>query len=98
MKGSRNISSAEILKMFFYILGQGIRNRNALECFQHSSETMSRYFDVMLDILYEMAKVMIKPLDPEFRSTPPEILRDSRYMPHFKVCIIFNDLKFGISI
>ncbi|KAK2652888.1 hypothetical protein Ddye_012744, partial [Dipteronia dyeriana] len=34
-----------------------------------------------------MAKVIIKPLDPEFRSTPQEILSDSRYMPHFKDCI-----------
>ncbi|KAK3218232.1 hypothetical protein Dsin_012202 [Dipteronia sinensis] len=31
-----------------------------------------------------MAKVMIKPLDPEFRNTLYEILSDSRYMPHFK--------------
>ncbi|KAK3211443.1 hypothetical protein Dsin_016149 [Dipteronia sinensis] len=31
-----------------------------------------------------MAKVRIKPLDPEFMSTPQEILSDSRYMPHFK--------------
>ncbi|TXG47151.1 hypothetical protein EZV62_026445 [Acer yangbiense] len=84
LKGSRNISSAEILGMFLYILGQGIGNRNAQERFQRSGETVSRYFDVMLDILYEMAKVMIKPLDLEFRSTPPEILSDSRYIPHFQ--------------
>ncbi|KAK3228977.1 hypothetical protein Dsin_000858 [Dipteronia sinensis] len=84
LKGSRNISSAEILGIFLYILGQGIGNRNAQDRFQRSSETVSRYFDVMLDILYEMAKVMIKPLDPEFRSTLQEILSDSRYMSHFK--------------
>ncbi|TXG72981.1 hypothetical protein EZV62_001560 [Acer yangbiense] len=34
LKGSRNISSAEILGMFLYILGQGIGNRNAQERFQ----------------------------------------------------------------
>ncbi|KAK3212831.1 hypothetical protein Dsin_017537 [Dipteronia sinensis] len=34
--------------------GQGIGNRNAQERFQRSGETVSRYFDVMLDILYEM--------------------------------------------
>ena len=98
LKGSRNISNAEILGMFLYILGHGIGNRNAQERFQRSSETVSRYFDVMLDILYEMAKVMIKSLDLEFRSTPQEILNNSRYMPHFKVCILFNALKFSISI
>ncbi|KAK2644287.1 hypothetical protein Ddye_019482 [Dipteronia dyeriana] len=98
LKGSRNISSAEILGIFLYILGQGIGNRNAQERFQRSGETVNRYFDVMLDILYEMAKVIIKPLDPEFRSTPQEILSNSRYMPHFKVCIIVNAVKFDISI
>ncbi|KAK2656494.1 hypothetical protein Ddye_009546 [Dipteronia dyeriana] len=67
--------------------GQGIGNRNAEERFQRFSETVSRYFDVMLDILYEMAKVMIKSLDPEFMSTPQEILNDSRYMPHIKGCV-----------
>ncbi|XP_040369201.1 uncharacterized protein LOC121051178 [Rosa chinensis] len=34
-----------------------------------------------------MAKVLIKPEDPEFTSIPNEILNDSRYMPHFKDCI-----------
>ncbi|KAK2656389.1 hypothetical protein Ddye_009441, partial [Dipteronia dyeriana] len=66
---------------------QGIENRNAQERLQHFDETVSRYFDAMLDILYEMAKVMIKPLDPEFRSTPPEILSDSKYMSHFKMIL-----------
>ena len=64
LKGSRNISNSKILGMFLYILGHGIGNRNAQERFQRSGEMVSRYFDVMLNILYEMAKVMIKPLDP----------------------------------
>ncbi|CAL2247297.1 unnamed protein product [Prunus armeniaca] len=34
-----------------------------------------------------MAVDIIKPLDPEFKGVPEEILRDSRYMPHFKDCI-----------
>jgi hypothetical protein len=88
LKGSRNISPAEILGMFLYMLGQGAGNRNAQERFQRSGETISRYFGEMLDILYSMAMVLIKPLDPEFKSTPQEILNDSRYMPHFKVYII----------
>lgn len=85
LKGSRNISPAEILGMFLWILGHGEKNRDAQERFQRSGETISRYFGEMLDIFYSMAMVLIKPLDPEFKSTPQEILRDSRYMPHFKV-------------
>ncbi|XP_040363070.1 putative nuclease HARBI1 [Rosa chinensis] len=41
----------------------------------------------MLNIFYNMAKVLIKPEDPEFTSISNEILNDSRYMPHFKDCI-----------
>ncbi|KAI9197005.1 hypothetical protein LWI28_028946 [Acer negundo] len=79
--------------------GQGIGNRNAQERFQRSSETVSRYFDMMLDILYEMAKVMIKPLDLKFRSTPQEILSDYRYMHHFKILIwILINLVFQILV
>ncbi|KAK2646398.1 hypothetical protein Ddye_021593 [Dipteronia dyeriana] len=69
------------------LLGLIVGNRNTQERFQCYGEMVSRYFDMMLNILYEMVKVMIKPLDPEFRSTPQEILSDSRYMPHFKDCI-----------
>ncbi|KAK2655394.1 hypothetical protein Ddye_008446 [Dipteronia dyeriana] len=43
--------------------GQGIGNRNAQERFQRLGETVSRYFDVMLDILYEMAKDCIGVID-----------------------------------
>ncbi|VVA40683.1 PREDICTED: putative nuclease HARBI1 [Prunus dulcis] len=31
-----------------------------------------------------MAVDVLKPSDPEFNGVPKEILRDSRYMPHFK--------------
>ncbi|XP_062086320.1 uncharacterized protein LOC133792429 [Humulus lupulus] len=30
---------------------------------------------------------VLKPPDPEFKDVPEEILKDSRYMPHFKNCI-----------
>lgn len=86
LKGSRNISAAEILGMFMYALGHGAGNRNVQERFQRSGETVSRYFGEMLDIIYNMAVTLIKPQDPEFKNIPKEILSDSRYMPHFKVC------------
>ncbi|KAK2648947.1 hypothetical protein Ddye_016436 [Dipteronia dyeriana] len=41
----------------------GIGNKNAQERFQRSGEMMSRYFDVMLDILYQMAKDCIGAID-----------------------------------
>ncbi|CAL2265873.1 unnamed protein product [Prunus armeniaca] len=79
--------AAEMLGMFVHILGHGIGNRLAQERFQHYGETVSRYFGKLLDIVCRMAVDIIKPLDPEFKGVPEEILRDSRYMPHFKDCI-----------
>lgn len=86
VKASRRISVAEKVAMFLYTLGGGEANRSVQERFQHSGETVSRYFNKMLNVICDvMAKDFIKPSDPEFKSTPPEILGDSRYMPHFKV-------------
>ncbi|CAL8992366.1 unnamed protein product [Prunus brigantina] len=41
----------------------------------------------MLDVVCRMAMDVIKPMDREFSDIPQAILRDSRYMPHFKHCI-----------
>jgi len=87
LKGSRNMNSIEILGMFVHMLGHGVGNRLAQERFQHSGETVSRYFSYMLDVVCRMAMDVIKPMDREFSDIPQAILRDSRYMPHFKVKI-----------
>ncbi|CAN6697123.1 unnamed protein product [Malus baccata var. baccata] len=68
-------------------VGIWCENRLAQERFQHSGETISRYFGAMLDIVCKMAIDIIKPMDSEFRGIPQEIKRDTRYMPYFKDCI-----------
>ncbi|CAN6704797.1 unnamed protein product [Malus baccata var. baccata] len=85
--GSRRMSATEILAMFLHMLGYGVKNRLAQKRFQHSGETISRYFGAMLDIVCKMAIDIIKPMDSEFRGIPQEIRRDTRYMPYFKDCI-----------
>ena len=79
------MNAIEILGMFLHMLGHGVKNRLAQERFQHSGETVSRYFGVMLYIVYKMAIDIIKPMDSEIRGIPQEIRRDTRYMPYFKV-------------
>ena len=87
LNGSRRMCALEILGMCLFTLGQGARNRLTQEQFQHSGETISRYFNEVLDVLCHISVDVIKAPDLEFKDTPEEILRDSRYMPHFKVCI-----------
>lgn len=96
-KGSRHMTALEILGMTLMILGHGLGNRLVQEMFQHSGETISRYFSETLDILCLMGADVIKPADPEFKSTPKEIANDPRYMPHFKVlysyfCYLFSSI------
>ncbi|CAN6576854.1 unnamed protein product [Malus baccata var. baccata] len=50
---------------------QGEGNRSAQKRFQHSSETVSKYFSQLLDIVCLMVVDVIKPLDPEFNATIP---------------------------
>jgi len=77
--------ATEILGMFLFILGQGAGNRLAQERFQRSGETVSRYFNYVLEIVCRMSIDIIQPPDLEFNDIPIEILTDRRYMPHFKV-------------
>lgn len=84
-KVSKRMNVYEILGMFLHILGHGVVNRLAQERFQHSGETVSRYFSYVLDMVCNLAVEVIQPVDREFKNIAPEILRDSRYMPHFKL-------------
>ncbi|XP_062099963.1 uncharacterized protein LOC133805828 [Humulus lupulus] len=86
-KGSERMCALEILGMFLFTLGHGAGNRLTQERFQHSGETVSRYFNKVLDVLCHMSVDVLKPPDPKFKDVPEEILKDSRYMPHFKNCI-----------
>ncbi|XP_020575535.1 putative nuclease HARBI1 [Phalaenopsis equestris] len=87
LHGSMRMTDREVLAITLYILSQNESMRGAMERFQHSSETISRYFSVGLSALESLAKQVIKPLDPTFSRTPAEIRQDRRYMPFFKDCI-----------
>ncbi|XP_062088984.1 uncharacterized protein LOC133795548 [Humulus lupulus] len=86
-KGSKRMCALEILGMFLFTVGHGARNRLTQEKFQHSGETVRRYFNKVLDVLCHMSVDVLKTPDPEFKDALEEILNDSRYMPHFKNCI-----------
>ncbi|KAJ9128917.1 hypothetical protein P3X46_034332 [Hevea brasiliensis] len=74
----------QLFVIFLYTLVLNTPNRHTLERFQHSGETISQVFRQVLHVVCLMSMDIIKPIDPEFSETPPEILNDRRYMPHFK--------------
>ncbi|CAN6554545.1 unnamed protein product [Malus baccata var. baccata] len=81
-----NECNLNIRNVLAYV-GTWCENRLAQERFQYSSETVSRYFGAMLDIVCKMTIDIIKPMDSKFCGIPQEIRRDTRYMPYFKDCI-----------
>ncbi|KAK8918549.1 hypothetical protein KSP39_PZI005122 [Platanthera zijinensis] len=88
LKGSRRTATREVLGMTLYILGHHETLRKTSERFQHSTETISRYFEKGLRALTSLSMDIICPTDPQFRHTPAHIENDDRYMPYFKE--IFN--------
>jgi len=79
------MSIIENVAMFLFIIAVGASNRQVQEQFQHSGETISRCFKEVLKSLRLLAVEVIKPVDPQFTSTPRKIAMNPRFMPHFKV-------------
>uniref|UniRef100_A0A0R0KSP5 Uncharacterized protein n=1 Tax=Glycine max TaxID=3847 RepID=A0A0R0KSP5_SOYBN len=77
----------EQVGLFLYMLSQPGSVRNCEERFQHSGETIYRHFHSVLEVVCMFANDIIKPVDPSFRDTPDEILKDVRYRPYFRDCI-----------
>ena len=87
LQSSTHISSVELLAMFLVICGHSWSNSAAQHIFKHSSETISRKFGEVLDVVVVMCKHYIRPIDPNFSTTHARITSDRRMMPHFKDCI-----------
>ncbi|XP_052305353.1 protein ALP1-like [Populus trichocarpa] len=87
LKPSRRMSVIEKVAMFLFTIAVGASNRQVQERFQHSGETVSRCFKEVLKSLRLFAVEIIKPVDPQFTSTPREIAMNPRFMPHFKNCV-----------
>ncbi|KAK8914508.1 hypothetical protein KSP39_PZI023824 [Platanthera zijinensis] len=87
LQGSQRTSSREVLGITLYILAQGGSVRLTKERFQHSTETISRYFSAGLRSFLLLSVDAIKPIDRQFRDILAEIRYDPRYMPFFKDCV-----------
>ena len=89
LKASKRICVFEKVRMFLYTITLKASNKEVQEIFQHSGETVSRYFTKVLKSICSLAIDFIKPEHLDFLNTPREIANNLRYMPHFKVMISF---------
>ncbi|KAG9134293.1 hypothetical protein Leryth_020036 [Lithospermum erythrorhizon] len=84
LRDTLGVMKEEQLGIFLNIIGHNERNRVIQDRYQHSGETVSRYFNNVLKA--------IKSLSHEFLQSPPsttpqEILKNNRLHPYFKDCI-----------
>jgi len=101
LKASRRMCVFEKVGIFLYTIALGASNREVQERFQHSGETISRYFNEVLRSVCSLATDLIQPADPGFVNTPREIVKNPRYMPHFKVMsliVFFNGDSYFINL
>jgi len=87
LKSSNRMTVEEMVAMFLVVVGHGVGNRMIQERFQHSGETVSRYFHRVLHVVLKLSIKYIKPEDPMFRDCHSKIKNDQRYWPFFKNAI-----------
>ncbi|XP_071740360.1 uncharacterized protein [Rutidosis leptorrhynchoides] len=94
LQSSDKMSTFEMVGIFMYTLALGLSNRDVMERFQRSGETISQAFHEVLNAIIGrdkgfqgLARDIIRPKDPTFQLIPPQITNDKRYMPYFKNCI-----------
>jgi hypothetical protein len=81
LKDTRYCSIEHQLHMLLYTLSNATCNRNAQERFEHSGETISRYFHKTLEAVGSLHSEWVT-LD--FDLTPDRIHQDPRFFPFFK--------------
>jgi len=64
LKHSRRMIVIEKVDMFLYTLVLEASNREVQERFEHSSETVSKYFNEVLRSVCLLAVELIKPVNP----------------------------------
>ncbi|CAH9110733.1 unnamed protein product [Cuscuta epithymum] len=84
-KDSKYLSVQEQLAIFLLIISHNGRQRYAADRFQHSTDTISKYFRKILFVICSISKHIITP--PSFDDTPPEIKNNPKYYPFFKKCV-----------
>ena len=65
--------------MFLTTIDHGLSNRMIQKRFQHSGESVSRWFEIVLDVVCLIAMDITKPSDPQFKEVPNKIRNDDRY-------------------
>jgi hypothetical protein len=78
LQSTRKLCSKEALAMFLWTVGAPQYNRTVKNVFSHSTETVSRKFNEVLDSITLLAADVIKATNPQFRTVHPR-LQEARF-------------------
>lgn len=84
LRGSRYVTAKEQLGFFLYGIGHCVTNRVLAETFQHSGETISRYFNTVLKAICNLKHDYIVQPDDDV-GVHPRIRDSNLFHPFFKV-------------
>ena len=90
LRNTRYTTVEHHLHMFIYITTTGGSNRVTQERFQHSPETISRIFKLVLNAINILASefvIMPSPSNTNLDFIPPEIHNNPKLFPYFENCL-----------
>jgi hypothetical protein len=90
LTNGRDVSVDEQSAIFMFCLSTNASNRSIQERFQHSGETISQYFNLVLESIVSLSYRMIQ-LPPI--NTSVVISSNPKFMPYFKVTHALFDFK-----
>ncbi|KAH1238345.1 hypothetical protein GmHk_08G023024 [Glycine max] len=76
LKRTKQTEAEQMVRVFLSIVGHAEGNRMKQERFQHSGETISRYFHKVLHVYLNLSVEYIKPQDPTFCHVPTKFKDD----------------------
>ncbi|KAL5554850.1 hypothetical protein UlMin_037086 [Ulmus minor] len=82
---SRAVSVEEQLMIFLFVVGHGASNRDAQETWQRSGSTISKYFGIVLEAIFNMSSEYIRP--PDMNNVHHTIRYSNRFFPYFQGCV-----------
>ncbi|XP_028080060.1 uncharacterized protein LOC114281708 [Camellia sinensis] len=85
LEHSRYLTVQEQVCIFLLTIGLNERNRVVQERFQHSGQTISKYFNRVLKAVCRLGKQVIRP--PDFDEVLVEIRHNPHFYPFFKDCV-----------
>ncbi|XBH68585.1 hypothetical protein VPH35_096699 [Triticum aestivum] len=84
LRDTNFVSVEEQVGIFLYAVSKNATNRTLQGQFQHSGETISRYFNIVLNALMILSGSVIQ-LPPI--NVPFKVASNTKFMPYFKDCI-----------